>query len=168
MARKIKLHSPYKPVPLARILEEEMDRDWTQKEKNKGRVFGRGTEHKIFLKVEHWGQRDDSAHSLEGEMYEERGGTTIDAKIGRGKKATFFIVFWFGFLSLFVLIGVAVTASGDVPFMWTAMFTGIPLFMMAIGGWLFGRSGKRGPEDERRILDFLEEKVKAREVRPLG
>ena len=98
MARKIRLYSPHKPIPLARILEDEMDREWTQKEKNKGRVFGNGTENKIFLKVEHWGQRDDSAYSLEGTMQEERGGTMIEGKLGRGKKAKFFVVFWFGFL----------------------------------------------------------------------
>ncbi|GAB5487852.1 MAG: hypothetical protein Pars2KO_14220 [Parasphingorhabdus sp.] len=168
MARKIKLHSPHKPIPLARILEDEMDRSWTQKEKNKGRVFGQGTENKIFLKIEHWGQRDDSAYSLEGKMFEERGGTTIEAKIGRGKKATFFVVFWFGFLSIFIAVGLGVTFLGDVPWMFSAMFIIMPLFMMAIGGWLFGRSAKRGPEDERRILNFLEDKVKAREVRSLG
>lgn len=168
MARKITLHSPYKPIPLARILEDEMDREWTQKEKNKGRVFGQGTENKIFLKVEHWGQRDDSAYSLEGKMFEERGGTTIDAKIGRGKKATFFIVFWFGFLSIFVAVGIGTMFIDEAPASFGIMFAGIPLFMMAIGGWLFSRSGKRGPEDEKRILSFLEDKVKAREVRSLG
>lgn len=168
MARKITLHSPHKPIPLARILEDEMDRSWTQKEKNKGRVFGQGTENKIFLKIENWGQRDDSAFSLEGKMFEERGGTTIEAKIGRGKKASFFVVFWFGFLSIFVAIGLGVTALDDVPWMFSAMFVIMPLFMMAIGGWLFSRSAKRGPEDERRILAYLDDKVKAREVRSLG
>lgn len=169
MARKIKLHSPLAPVPLARILEAEMDREWTQKEKNKGRVFGQGTENKIFLMVERWGQRDDSSFSLEGSMYAERGGTTIDAKLGRGKKALLFIIFWFGFLSIFLVVGaISIIAIDDTPWMFGVMFMGIPTLMMLAGFFLFRSSAKRGPADEKMILEFLEDKVQAREVRSLG
>ncbi|MEO0440432.1 MAG: hypothetical protein AAF067_06100 [Pseudomonadota bacterium] len=162
MARKIRLYSPHAPIPLARILEEEMDREWTQKQKNKGRVFGRGTEHKIFLKVELWGQRDDSSYSLSGTMTAERGGTLIEGRIGRIGKARFFVVFWFAFLSLFVAVGISTWLFADAPLAFAAMFVGIPGFMMLMGGWLFSRSAKRGPEDERRILEYLADKVDAR------
>lgn len=162
MARDIRLFSPHAPVPLARILEEEMDQEWTQKQKNKGRVFGQGTEHRIFLKVEHWGQRDDSAYSLKGTMTAKRGGTMIEGRIGRIGKARFFVVFWFAFLSLFVAVGISSWLFADAPLAFAAMFVGIPGIMMVMGGWLFGRSAKRGPEDERRILAFLTEKVDAR------
>lgn len=168
MARKIQLHSPHKPIPLARILKEEMDREWTQKEKDTGRVFGQGTEDKIFLKVERLGQRDDSAFSLEGTMREERGGTIIEGKMGRGKKALFFIIFWFGFLSIFIFIGLITLFFAATPFIFSAMFLGVPILMMVIGGWIFGLSKKRGPQDEKQILAFLNDKVKAREVRDLG
>jgi len=162
MARKIRLYSPHKPIPLARILEDEMDRDWTKKEKKKGRVFGQGTENKIFLKIQNWGQRDDSRFSLEGTMREERGGTLIEGKFGRGKKALFFVVFWYGFLSLFIAVGIGTMFMEGTPFSPGIMFIIIPLFMMAIGGWVFRLSAKRGPDDEKRILAFLADKVKAR------
>lgn len=168
MARKIRLFSPLAPVPLARRLEEEMDREWTQAEKNKGRIFGQGTEHKIFLKVERWGQTDDSAYSLEGTMRAERGGTQIDAKLGRGKKATFFVVFWFGFLSIFIIVGLLAALLADTPLPFTLMFTGIPAVMMVAGAWFFSHSAKRGPEDIARITAFLEDLIDAREIRDLG
>ena len=40
MARKIRFHSPYAPIPLAEILKKEMDRDWTAEEEKSGRVIG--------------------------------------------------------------------------------------------------------------------------------
>ena len=89
-------------------------------------------------------------------------GTLIEGKIGRIGKARFFVVFWFAFLSLFVAVGISSWLIADAPFMFAAMFVGIPGIMMVMGGWLFSRSARRGPEDERRILAFLTDKVDAR------
>lgn len=167
MARKIRLFSPYKPVPLARILEDEMDREWTQKEKNRGRVMGGGTEEKILLRVVKHNIRNDFSTCLQGKMKMDRGGTIITARIGKTRSLNIFMIFWFGFLGFFMLMSLFVMGSDDAPLSFKLPFFGIPLLMMLAGVAMMKFGGKNAPEDTKRILEFLEDKVKAQEVRDL-
>jgi len=168
MARNIHLYSPYAPVPLARILEKEMDREWTQKERNKGRVMGGGTEEKISLRLVKHGGRNDFATCLEGKMIPERGGTLIKARLGRARSLNIFMIFWFGFLGFFMLTSIVLLGSQDVPQTFKLPFFGIPLLMMLFGLGLLKLGGKNMDEHEERILAFLADKVKAREERSPG
>ena len=165
MARKIRLFSPYAPVPLARILEKEMDREWTQKEKNKGRVMGGGTEEKILLRFVQHNIRNDFATCLNGKMVPERGGTMIKARLGRARSLNVFMIFWFGFLGFFMLVSTGLVGSQDVPLTFKLPFFGIPLLMMLAGVAMLKFGGKNAPEHEEKILAFLADTVKAREDR---
>ncbi len=168
MARKIRLYSPYAPVPLARILEKEMDREWTQKEKNKGRVMGVGTEEKIMLRFVQHNSRNDFAICLNGKMVAERGGTVIKARLGRARSLTVFMIFWFGFLAFFMLTSSILVGSQDVSLSFKLPFFGVPLLMMLAGVAMLKFGGKDAPEHEAHILAFLAATVKATEQRPLG
>lgn len=168
MARKIRLYSPYAPIPLARILEKEIDREWTQKEKNKGRVMGVGTEGKILLRFVRHNSRNDFAICLSGKMVPERGGTVIKARLGRARSLTVFMIFWFGFLGFFMLTSSILVGSQDVPLSFKLPFFAIPLLMMLAGAAMLKFGAKDAPEHEKHILAFLAEKVKAREQRPIG
>ncbi|QJB69081.1 hypothetical protein [Parasphingorhabdus halotolerans] len=157
----MKLFSPHAPVPLARILEKEMDREWTQKEKNKGRVMGGGTEEKILLRVVKHNIRNDFSTCLEGKMKAERGGTLITARMGKARSLNVFMVFWFGFLGFFMLMSLMVLGSDDAPLSFKVPFFGIPFLMMLAGVAMMRFGGHSAGEDKQRILEFLAEKVKA-------
>ena len=162
MARKIKLFSPHAPIPLARILDKEMDREWTQQERNKGRIMGSGTEHKIALRFQRYGMRNDFSTRFSGTMEAERGGTLIKAKMGTARGVSIFMIFWLGFVGFFLLNSLFVLNSTDAPFLFKAMFTGVPAVMF-LAGLAMVKFGRRNTGDhEEKILAFLEEKVKAR------
>ncbi len=163
MARKIRLWSPLAPVPLARILEAEMDREWSQAEKNRGRVFGQGTEQQMSLRVVHWSQRNSFAAQLRATMVPERGGTLIAGRIGTPSGTGCFMAIWLGGVAAFFLMSTFIWPSSDVPLTFKLMFSGIPavMFLFGLGILFFGR--KSTPDDERRILDFLAQHVQARE-----
>ena len=163
MARKISLWSPLAPIPLARRLEQEMDREWTQAEKNKGRVFGQGTEHNMNLRVVRWEQRNSFAAQLKARMTPERGGTLIKGRNGTPRGAGCFMAVWLGGVATFFLMSSFTWPSDDVPLPFKLMFSGIPalMFLFGLGMLFFGRKGT--PDDERRILEFLADHAEARE-----
>ncbi|PHR19107.1 MAG: hypothetical protein COA41_07875 [Sphingopyxis sp.] len=168
MARKIRLYSPYAPVPLARILEKEMDREWTQKEKNKGRVMGAGTEEKITLRYVRYNIRNDFSTCLTGKMVPDRGGTMIKARLGRARSLKVFMTIWFGFLIFFMLVSTVLVGSQDIEMSFKLPFFGIPLLMMLAGVGMLKFGGKDAAEHEEKILAFLADKAKAQKVRSLG
>lgn len=165
MAQKISLISPYAPVALARILEKEMDREWTQKEKNKGRILGSGTEAKISLRFQKWNMRNDFSTRFIGTINAERGGTLIEGRIGTPRSIIIFMMLWLGFVGFFLINALLFVVSDDQPFIFNAMFVGIPSIMFVAGLAMLKFGGRNNQLHQEKILAFLSDHAKAREKR---
>jgi hypothetical protein len=160
MSRKIILHSPLDPVTLATKLRDVLG---DEKAKPKAGVTGHGSEQDMMLFVYRPNIQTNMNVRLTATMQSDGSGTRIEGKVGPASYVTCFMVFWFAFLSIFLVIAGFSAVSG-APFEFWGIFGGIPLAMMAFGALLF-RLG-RGPKgkDEKAILDFLAHTVQAREV----
>jgi hypothetical protein len=160
VGRKIVLHSPLDPVALATKLRDVLG---GEKAKPKKGVTGHGSEQDMMLFVYRPNIQTNMNVRLTATMQAEGSGTRIDGRIGAAGSVTGFKIFWFGFLSIF-LIAAGFAAYSGAPFEFWGMFGGIPLAMMIFGAVLF-RVG-RGPngKDEKAILDFLARTVQAREA----
>jgi len=160
MSRKIILHSPLDPVALATKLRDVLG---GEKAKPKKGVTGHGSEQEMMLFVYRPNIQTNMNVRLTATMRPDGNGTRIEGKIGPASNVTCFMIFWFGFLSIFLVIAAFSAASG-APFEFWGMFGGIPLAMMVFGAVLF-RVG-RGPKgkDEKAILEFLARTVQAREA----
>lgn len=160
MSRRIVLHSPLDPVALATKLRDVLG---DEKAKPKAGVTGHGSEQDMMLFVYRPNIRTNMNVRLVATMQPDDTGTRIEGKIGPASYVTCFMVFWFGFLSIFLVIA-GFSAANGAPFEFWGIFGGIPLAMMAFGALLF-RLG-RGPKgkDEEAILDFLARTVQAREA----
>lgn len=158
MSRKIILHSPLDPVTLAKKLRDVLG---GEDAKPKAGVTGHGSEQEMMLFVYRPNIQTNMNVRLTATMQPDGTGTRIEGRIGPAGSVTCFMVFWFGFLSIF-LVAAGFAASGGAPFEFWGMFGGIPLAMMVFGGVLF-RVG-RGPKgkDEAKILQFLARTVQAR------
>ena len=163
MARKIRFHSPYAPIPLAEILKTEMDRDWTAEEEKSGRVVGSGTEEKFSLRVERKNLRNDFSSRFGGELISDRGGTLIEGFLGRARSTTRFMYFWLSFVGLFFVAGVIMLISPDTQWPDKLAFFGVPAFMLAVGIGLMKFGGGNAKQDEGRILAFLRDTARARD-----
>lgn len=157
------------PEAIAYRLKEIMEDEMTGQT---GRVMGSGSQYDMLLRYAKRGESNGMGPVLDATMEAEQGGTRIKGKIATPIGAYVFVVFWFVFLSIFILVGAGVglfasTDDVDGPiWMFSAMFIGIPLLMMVIGFYAFRagfRSGKSHPE---KILAFLEKELKARPARP--
>jgi hypothetical protein len=160
MCRKIARHSPLDPVTLAKKLRDVLG---GEEAKPKAGVTGHGSEQDMMLFVYRTSVRTNMNVRLVATMQPDGSGTRIEGKIGPASNVTCFMIFWFGFLSIFLVIAAYSAASG-APFEFWGIFGGIPLSMMAFGALLF-RVG-RGPKgkDEKAILEFLARTVQAREA----
>ena len=160
MGRRITLHSPLDPVALAKKLRDVLG---GEKAKPKAGVSGHGSEQDMMLFVYRPSIQTNMNVRLTATMQPDGTGTRIEGRIGPARSVTFFMIFWFGFLSIF-LIAAGFAAAGGAPFEFWGMFGGIPLAMMVFGAVLF-RVG-RGPKgkDEAAILEFLVRTVQAREA----
>jgi hypothetical protein len=160
MGRRIVLHSPLDPVTLAKKLRDTLG---GKDAKLKAGVTGHGSEQEMMLFVYRPNIQTNMNVRLTATMQPDGTGTRIEGKIGPAGSVTGFKIFWFGFLSIFLVAAVIAAASG-APFEFWGIFGGIPLAMMVFGALLF-RVG-RGPKgkDEKAILDFLARTVQAREA----
>ena len=160
MSRKIILRSPLDPVALATKLRDVLG---DEKARPKKGVTGHGSEQDMMLFVYRPNIQTNMNVRLTATMRPDGSGTRIEGKIGPASNVTFFMIFWFGFLSIFLVIAAFSAASG-APFEFWGIFGGIPLAMMVFGALLF-RVG-RGPKgkDEKAILEFLARTVQAREA----
>lgn len=158
MSRRIVLHSPLDPVALATKLRGVLG---DEKAKPKAGVTGHGSEQDMMLFVYRPNVQTNVNVRLTATMQPDGTGTRIEGKIGPASNVTCFMIFWFGFLSIFLVIA-AFSAVKGAPFEFWSIFGGIPLAMMVFGALLF-RVG-RGPKgkDEKAILDFLAHTVQAR------
>jgi hypothetical protein len=162
MARKIRFHSPYAPIPLAEILKKEMDRDWTAEEEKSGRVVGSGTEEKFSLRVERKNLRNDFSLRFEGDLIADRGGTLIEGSLGRSRSTSRFMFGWLVFVGLFFVTGLLMLIRPDTAWTDKLGFVVVPAFMLAFGIGLLKLGGGNAQRDEDRILAFLRDKAQAR------
>jgi hypothetical protein len=160
MARRVILHSPLAPVTLAKKLRDVLG---GEEAKPKAGVTGHGSEQDMMLFVYRTSVRTNMNVRLVATMQPDGSGTRIEGKIGQPSNVTCFMIFWFGFLSIFLVVA-GVSAINGAPFEFWGIFGGIPLSMMVFGAALV-RVG-RGPKgkDEKAILDFLARTVQAREA----
>ncbi|MEZ5710521.1 MAG: hypothetical protein R3E02_14160 [Blastomonas sp.] len=166
MKKSVDLFSPLSPEAMARKLKSIMDDDMPGRD---ARVIGNGTQYDMTLRYARRGQFNSFAPQLKAKMKEERGGTRITGKLGRPAGSYVFMIFWFGFLSLFLFVGAGVGLSGGPEaWMFSAIFMGVPLFMMVIGALIFGLGLKGGKEDPEHILAFLEKELQAKDRKDPG
>ncbi|WP_066589734.1 hypothetical protein [Sphingomonas pruni] len=160
MSRKIVLHSPLAPIALATRLRDVLG---DEKAKPKKGVTGHGSEQDMMLFVYRPNVQTNMNVRLTATMQPDGTGTRIEGKIGQASNVTCFMIFWFGFLSIFLVVA-GISAINGAPFEFWGPFGGIPLTMMVFGAALV-RVG-RGPKgkDEKAILEFLARTVQAREA----
>ncbi len=85
------------------------------------------------------------------------------AKSGRRRVVRFFPVILFGFLSIFVIVGVSVAWFVPGMLLFGVFFAGIPILMIIIGAIIF-RSIGDGSGDRDEILAFLRRELDARPI----
>ena len=161
MARKIVLRSPLPPVPLATKLRQVLgDSD----DRPTAGVTGQGSDQDMTLYVYRPNFQNSFQTGLKATMDADGGGTRIDGRIGPPASATFFMIFWFGFLGLFVFgAGAAMIAHGQSPLTNPTLFM-IPLGMMVFGWGLIALGTWNDKKDQDAILKFLADTVQAQEA----
>lgn len=156
----IDLYSPLSPEEIARKLKAIMDDPMPAA---KARVYGSGSQHEMTLRHVRRNIRNDMAPALVATMEPYRNGTRITGAIGQTTVGRLFPCIWYGFLSIFIIVGIAVAVS--VPDMWLfgAIFAGVPILMMVIGTIVFRAVGD-GSMDRTEILDFLRRELDAKPI----
>lgn len=154
----IDLHSPLSPEEIARKLKAIMD---DPMDKAKARVVGHGSQYNMTLRYARRNVQNSMAPVLDATMEPQEGGTRITGEIGQTTTGRLFPYIWFGFLSIFVIIGVSVAWLVPDMLLFGTFFAGIPIFMMIIGGIVFRGVGN-GDEDKREIIAFLHRELDAR------
>lgn len=156
-SEEIDLYSPLPPEEIARKLKAIMDDPMTGA---KARVYGNGSQYDMTLRYARRNVQNVMAPQLDATMEPRGGGTRISGTIGRTTAGRLFPVFWFGFLSLFVIVGIAVAWFVPDAILFGAIFAGIPILMMILGGVAF-RAGGEGEDDKAEILAFLRRELGA-------
>jgi hypothetical protein len=160
MARRITLHSPLAPVALATRLKEAFGGEHARL---KAGVTGRGTDRTMMLTVYRPNIRNSFQTNLTATMAADGSGTTITGRIGTPTSGIVFMVFWFGFLGLFLIVSlVGLLTSGDAGEMWPMV--AVPLGMMGFGWLLWTLGTWTDQADQAAILTFLSDTVQAREA----
>jgi len=98
---------------------------------------------------------------LDALMEPHNGGTRITGTFGAPPGAHYFPYIWVGFLSLFVIGGVAAFLYIPGAGLFATFFAGIPLLMI-FGGLAAFRAQPDAAEDKAKILDFLALEIDAR------
>lgn len=156
----IDLYSPLPPEEIARKLKAIMDDPMPDA---KARVFGNGSQYDMTLRYARRNVQNTMAPQLDAAMEPYGGGTRIKGEIGQTTAGRMFPIFWFGFLSLFVIVGVTVAWFVPGALLFGVIFSGIPILMMVIGGFAF-RAGGKGETDKAEIMDFLRRELSATPV----
>ncbi|SKB28790.1 hypothetical protein [Sphingopyxis flava] len=102
------------------------------------------------------------ALQLDASMEPRGGGTRITGTFGRSLAGRIFPYAWYGFLSIFVIIGVLVTSLVPDALLFGAIFAGVPLFMTVVGGAAMKAGQSRDEEDRREIMRFLTQELQTR------
>jgi hypothetical protein len=156
----IDLHSPLSPEAIAHklkaIMADPMDGA-------KARVFGSGDQYMMRLRYARRNVQNAMALELEASMEPYAGGTRIIGTLGRSAAGRLFPYIWFGFLSIFVIVGAAIVWFVPGTLLFGAIFTGIPMLMMVMGAAAM-RVGGDGSKDREEILAFLRREL---DVRPI-
>jgi hypothetical protein len=156
----IDLYAPHSPEQIARTLKRIMDDPMPDA---KARVFGKGSEREMKLRYR---QRDASTNMepvLDAVMESYKGGTRITGTFGTPPEARYFPYIWVGFLSLFVIGGVAAYIYIPGAGLFATIFAGIPMLMIVAGLAAFrAQPDKAG--DKAKILDFLAREIDARSI----
>ena len=164
MARNIRLHSPHAPVPLAKILREEMTRQSTSRERKSGRVKGRGTQAKMLLTYNRPGKMKFLGSILVATMSSQEDGTLI-----QGKFRPPILLICMGALSLILLTIILLilrllVTLGGFPVTAIVLMLGLPLLPLVWCVWMFLRSWAYVPKDKEAILAFLRGFADARPI----
>lgn len=154
----VDLYSPLSPEEIARKLKTIMD---DPMESASARVFGSGSQYEMTLRYVRRNVQNPMAPQLDAAMEPQGGGTRITGDIGRTTAGRLFPYIWFGFLSIFVIVGVSVAWFVPEALLFGVIFAGIPILMIVIGGIAFASAGN-GDEDREQILAFLHRELDAR------
>ncbi|MGN6689578.1 MAG: hypothetical protein ACTHJU_01410 [Sphingopyxis sp.] len=157
----VDLFSPLSPEAIAHKLQTIMADPMKDA---KARVFGSGDQYVMRL---HYARRDvqnPMALELEASMEPHEGGTRIAGTLGRSTAGRMFPFIWFGFLSVFVAVGVAISALVPGTLMFGAIFAGIPILMMAMGGAAIKAATNNDEGDREEILRFMSRELQTRPI----
>ncbi len=155
----VDLVSPLPPEAIAHKLQAIMA---DPMEDAKARVFGSGDQYRMRLRYARRGVQNALALELDASMEPRDGGTRITGTLGRSKAGRIFPYAWYGFLSMFVIIGVVVSSLAPDALLFGAIFAGVPLFMMALGGVAMKASESHEEEDRREIMRFVTRELQTR------
>lgn len=158
--RSVDLFSPLPPEEIARKLKAIMADPMPDA---RSRVFGKGSQHEMTLRYLHRNFRTNMEPVLDATMSPYAGGTRISGTFGPPIEARYFPCAWTGFLSIFIIVGIAVAILVPGTLLFGLIFTGVPLAMMLFGLLLF-RNRPSPDEDMQRILDFLTREIDAQTV----
>jgi len=156
----VDLHSPLSPEAIAHKLQAIMA---DPMDGAKARVFGSGDQYVMRLRYARRNVQNVMAPELEASMEPYAGGTRITGTIGRSTTGRLFPFIWFGFLSIFVIVGAVIVWFVPGTLLFGAIFAGIPILMMVMGGAAM-RAGGDGSKDREEILAFLRREL---DTRPL-
>lgn len=156
---QVDLYSPLSPEAIAHrlktIMADPMD-------KAQARVFGSGDQYVMRLRYARRNVQNSMAPELEASMEPHAGGTRITGTLGRSTAGKLFPYIWFGFLSIFVIVGAVITSLVPDMLMFGAIFAGIPLLMMVMGGVAIKAGVANDAEDRRQIMAFVERELRTR------
>lgn len=160
MAR-IDLISPHAPVNAATRLKAAME-DKTPDSPQC--VLGTGTEHDMTLWVHRPNFRNDMKTRLVATMQPHAGGTRIRGRLGGPRSVFVFFGCWFGFVSLFLIIGLTMLAASfaEGVGLHALMFVVIPVFMLVVGGFILWVGRRDARNDRAAILAFLHQTLATR------
>ncbi len=156
----VDLYAPHSPEQIARTLKRIMDDPMPNA---KARVFGKGSEREMKLRYRQRSTRTNMEPVLDAVMEAYKGGTRITGTFGAPPEARYFPYIWVGFLSLFVIGGVAAYIYIPGAGLFATIFAGIPLLMIFAGLAAF-RAQPDPASDKAKILAFLAEEIDARPV----
>ena len=157
----VDLFSPLSPEAIAHKLQTIMADPMKDA---KARVFGSGDQYVMRLHYARRNVQNTMALELEASMEPHEGGTRITGTLGRSMAGRMFPYIWFGFLSIFVVVGVAISALVPDTAMFGGIFAGIPILMMIVGGFAIRAGTSKDDEDRGEILRFVNRELQTRPV----
>ena len=159
MARRILLASPLDPTAIATKLKDVLGDRTTKPVKG---VTGNGSEQDVTLFYYRPNIQNSFQTRLIATMEPDGTGTRIEGKMGPPGSATAFLGCWFGFLTLFLLVGGGGILASDASIGDAILFIAIPGAMMGFGVLLWRLGTWTAKADEAAILAFLATTIAAR------